>query len=129
MINLKLYHIIGTLPIEVDINRMPNLDLEEEEPPPPLPTRSANMYTDAPSHALDSGSQDSITSTPSSLLPPSLNNERLVPALPPKPAHMKLVGTNLSCALPVDVTMLLGTGLQILQQLGPVHFGTETSRF
>ena len=129
MISLKLYRIIGTLPIEVDMNRMPNLDLEEEEPPPPLPARSANMYTDAPSHTLDSGSQGSNPGAASALLPPSLNNERLVPALPPKPAHMKLVGTNLSYALPVDVIMLLNVGLQILQQLGPAHFGTETSRF
>ena len=84
---------IGTLPIEVDMNRIPDLSLqEEEEPPPPLPARSENLYIDTPSHTLDSGSQRSNPSAASSLLPPSsTDNERSVPTRPPKPAHMKLV--------------------------------------
>ena len=72
---------------------MPNLDLKEEESPPPIPTRSANLYIDAPSHTLDSNFQGSKTNIASPLLPPSSDNERSVPALPPKPAYMKLVGT------------------------------------
>ena len=83
---------IGTLPIEVDMNQIPDLNLQEEEPPPPLPARSENLYIDTPSHteSLDSGSQRSNPSAASSLLPPS-DNKLSVPARPPKPAHMKLV--------------------------------------
>ena len=54
----------GTLPIVVDMNFIPKLNSEEEsELPPPLPPRE---------------------STP----PPSLNEEPLAPALPPKPTKM-----------------------------------------
>ena len=85
---------IGTLPIEVDMNQIPNFDTQEEEPPPPLPARSANLCIDAPSHTLqplDPGSQDPEPLRPA--LPPSLRNAEIqAPALPPKPAHMMLVG-------------------------------------
>ena len=85
------YHnIIGMLPIEVDMNQIPQLDLqEEEEPPPPLPERSANLYTDDPSQGSKPGAV-------APRVPPALNNEVPPPALPPKPAHMKLVGMRLS---------------------------------
>ena len=74
----------GILPIEVDMNRIPKLDPQDEEPPPPLPARSGNLYVDDSSHtvqAIDSGSQTR------SVPPPS--NEMSAPALPPKPPRMK----------------------------------------
>ena len=48
---------VGTLLIVVDINRVPKLDSHEEEPPPPLPAQSANLYIDAPSHTVQANSQ------------------------------------------------------------------------
>ena len=58
---MLLFYLTGTLPIIVDMNRVPQLDFEEEEQPPPLPVRS-NTYVDTPSHTfqttLDSDSLD-----------------------------------------------------------------------
>ena len=65
------------------MNHVPKLDTQEEEPPPPLPERSANLYIDAPSHTVQADSQVHM-------MPPS-SNEVSVPALPPKPPRMKLV--------------------------------------
>ena len=68
------------------MNHVPKLDTQEEEPPPPLPERSANLYIDAP-HTPQAGSQ----SQNPRVVPP-LNYEVSAPALPPKPPRMKLVG-------------------------------------
>ena len=46
---------MGTLPIEVDMNWMPNLDLKKEEPHARLLARIANLYSDASSSTLDPG--------------------------------------------------------------------------
>ena len=69
------------------MNHLPKLNTQEE-PPPPLPARSANLYIDAP-HTVQATSQG--LTEPRAALPPS--NEILAPALPPKPPRMKLVGT------------------------------------
>ena len=65
------------------MNHVPKLDTQEEEPPPPLPERSANLYIDVPSHTVQADSQVHMM--------PPLSNEVSVPALPPKPPRMKLV--------------------------------------
>ena len=68
------------------MNHVPKLDTPEEEPPPPLPERSANLCIDAPSHTdgFDSQGLKSRTAPPPS-------NDVSAPALPPKPPRMKLV--------------------------------------
>jgi hypothetical protein len=71
------------------MNQLPKLNTEEEELPPPLPARSANLYIDAPSHTVQATSQDLLE--PRAVPPPS--NEVSAPAIPPKPPRMKLVGT------------------------------------
>ena len=69
------------------MNQVPKLDTQEDEPPPPLPARSANLYIDAPSHTVQADSQGQKPRAA-----PPLSNEISAPALPPKPPRMKLVG-------------------------------------
>ena len=70
------------------MNHIPKLDSPEEESPPPLPERSANLYIDTPSYSVQADSQ--VHEMPRTASPPS--NETSAPALPPKPPRMKLVG-------------------------------------
>ena len=71
------------------MNHLPKLNTPEEEPPPPLPARSANLYIDAPSQTIQATSQGLTEPR----VPPPPSNEIPAPALPPKPRRMKLVGT------------------------------------
>ena len=67
------------------MNQVPKLESQEEEPPPPLPARSGNLYIDTPSHTVQANSQG--------LTEPRVPlNEVPAPALPPKPPRNKLVG-------------------------------------
>ena len=84
-----IFIIIGTLPIVVDMNHVPKLDTSEEELPPPLPERSANLYIDSPAHTVQADDFDSQGLKPRTA--PPLSNEASAPALPPKPPRMKLV--------------------------------------
>ena len=79
-----MFHHIGTLPIVVDMNQVPKLESQEEEPPPPLPARSGNLYIDTPPNAGSRSENPRV--------PPPPSNEVPAPALPPKPLRMKLVG-------------------------------------
>ena len=85
--SIRIINYAGALPILVDMNHIPKLDTPEEEPPPPLPERSANLYTDTP-HSVQADSQVPTSRTTS---PPLPSNEASAPALPPKPPRMKLV--------------------------------------
>ena len=107
----------GTLPVEVDMNRIPKLDSAEaqDEIPPPLPERSANMFSDSPSHTFNSGSQGQEPTATTSLLPPSVSNETSAPALPPKPANMKLVGIKLIIEPVVVMYYYVTIGRLVLQ--------------
>ena len=92
---MEYFYNTGTLPIEVDMTGIPQLDLqEEEEPPPPVPARSVHLHIDTPPQG----------SKPEAAIlypPPPLSDEVSVPALPPKPAHMKLVNIKLSSLPPI----------------------------
>ena len=65
------------------MNHLPTLEPQEEEPPPPLPARSGNLYIDTPSRTVQTSSWDPTNPRPRA---PPLSN---APALPPKPPRNK----------------------------------------
>ena len=102
------------------MNQVPKFDAQEDEPPPPIPARSANSYTDAPSHTVQTDSQDQRTRAA-----PLLSSEVSAPVLPPKPSRMKLVGM-IKCPLMILLHFVF-VGLVMFQQHCPIQIWTETN--